>query len=237
MRLLSAILPLVLTAAALAEKPAALSPKEIAAGRIMLFDGETTYGWKVEGDAKIAEGVLKLGGPKTTTLTSTSEFPRGNVIWSFRHTGQNQATMTWRGEKRNLSATKNNSWVKETYEPGSLGWSPIRLTVPPGTELEIRSFVFEPILLEPLFSGVDLKGWNNITATTNGPNRNSPSRRRAGSMSRMAPAICKPNSNSTTSCCNSNASATASNSTAAFSFAACRGNIRMATKPRSTTVS
>ena len=142
-----------------AEQAASLSAKEIANGCIMLFDGETTFGWKVEGDAKVANGVLKLGGAKTTTLTSTSDFPRGNIIWSFRQAGLNQATMTWRGEKRNLSTTKNNAWIKETYEPGALGCSPIFLTVPPGTELEIRSFVFQPILLEPLFNGADLKGW------------------------------------------------------------------------------
>lgn len=145
-----------------AEKPASLPAKEIAAGHIMLFDGETTYGWKVEGDAKIAEGILKLGGSKTTTLTTTNEFPRGNVIWSFRHTGRNQATMTWRGEERKLSTAQNNSWIKETYEPGALGCSPVRLTVPPGTELEIRAFVFQPILLEPLFNGADLKGWKQF---------------------------------------------------------------------------
>ncbi len=162
MRWYFTLFSLVIAGVAAADKPAMLSPKEIADGQIMLFDGATTFGWNVEGDAKIADGVLKLGGPKTTTITTTSEFPRGEITWSFRNGGLNQTTMTWRGEERKLSATNNNKWVEETYEPGSLGCSAIRITVPPGSQLEIRSFKFHPILLEPLFNGGDLKGWKQF---------------------------------------------------------------------------
>jgi 3-keto-disaccharide hydrolase len=145
-----------------ADKPHALAAKEIADGWIMLFDGESTFGWKAEGEAKVTDGVLKIGGEKAGTLTSTSEFARGDVVWSFRQKGLNQATMTWRGEERKLSA--NNNWVKETYEPGALGCSAIKLHVPMGTELEIRAFWFRPLLLEPLFNGADLSGWKKFTA-------------------------------------------------------------------------
>ena len=33
-------------------KPNTLTPKEIEDGWILLFDGETTFGWKVDGEAK-----------------------------------------------------------------------------------------------------------------------------------------------------------------------------------------
>src|SRR3954469_24196464 len=53
-------------------KPNTLTPKEIADGWILLFDGETTFGWKTEGDVKIKEGSLVLtGGESGATLTST----------------------------------------------------------------------------------------------------------------------------------------------------------------------
>ena len=31
-----------------------LTPKEVADGWLLLFDGATTFGWKIEGDAKVA---------------------------------------------------------------------------------------------------------------------------------------------------------------------------------------
>jgi hypothetical protein len=159
----SAIFLLAASVSCAADKPFALGAKEIADGRIMLFDGETTFGWKIEGEAKVADGILKIGGEKTATLTTTSEFARGDVVWSFRQTGLNQATMNWRGEERKLSSTTNKAWVKEIYEPGALGCSPIRLNVPPGSELEIRAFSFQPMFLEPLFNGGDFNGWKQFT--------------------------------------------------------------------------
>ena len=65
--LFSLVLALGCTAPVFAEakpKPNTLTPKEIADGWILLFDGETTFGWKVEGDAAMKEGVLVVGGPK-----------------------------------------------------------------------------------------------------------------------------------------------------------------------------
>ena len=46
-------------------KPNTLTPKEIADGWILLFDGETTFGWKIDGEAKVKDGALVLvGGAK-----------------------------------------------------------------------------------------------------------------------------------------------------------------------------
>lgn len=65
-------------------KPNALTAKEIADGWVLLFDGETTFGWKVEGEAKVEKGVLVLGGTKATTITSTTAFGRVEVRWTSR---------------------------------------------------------------------------------------------------------------------------------------------------------
>src|SRR5215471_10082816 len=68
----AAVFGLLLAAApALADdkpKPNTLTPKEIADGWILLFDGETTFGWKIDGEAKVKDGALVLvGGAKEAT--------------------------------------------------------------------------------------------------------------------------------------------------------------------------
>src|SRR6516162_11281492 len=61
-------------------KPNTLTSKEIADGWILLFDGQTTFGWQIEGDAKVEKSELILGGDKATTVESTTSLP-----WSRAH--------------------------------------------------------------------------------------------------------------------------------------------------------
>jgi hypothetical protein len=56
-------------------KPNTLTPQEIADGWLLLFDGETTFGWKVEGEAKVEQGVLIVGGKKAARMSLTTPFP------------------------------------------------------------------------------------------------------------------------------------------------------------------
>ncbi len=82
--LLSAALPVT---AAKGDQPTAntLTPREIADGWILLFDGATTFGWKAEGDIKAADGVLTLaGGDKAAPLVSTSEFGDFELSFEYR---------------------------------------------------------------------------------------------------------------------------------------------------------
>ena len=53
-------------------KPNTLTPQEIADGWVLLFDGQTTFGWKVQGEAKVHGGTLVLGGTKETVVSTTS---------------------------------------------------------------------------------------------------------------------------------------------------------------------
>src|ERR1700686_5639849 len=43
-------------------KPNTLTAKEIADGWILLFDGETTFGWDAEGKVAVAKGALLVPG-------------------------------------------------------------------------------------------------------------------------------------------------------------------------------
>jgi hypothetical protein len=54
-------------------KPNTLTPKEIADGWILLFDGETTFGWTGSG-AKVEKGTLVLGGDKSAEFVTTMRF-------------------------------------------------------------------------------------------------------------------------------------------------------------------
>src|ERR1700722_17717585 len=56
-----------------------LTPKEIAEGWILLFDGKSTFGWNVEGGVKIEDGWLVLGGEKETKLQSTFAFGEASL--------------------------------------------------------------------------------------------------------------------------------------------------------------
>src|SRR2546423_14647417 len=80
MRRLSLVLVLLAVPAFADEKakPNTLTPKELADGWILLFDGETTFGWTAEGDAEVAGGVLTLGGSKATTLVTNTDLGHGS---------------------------------------------------------------------------------------------------------------------------------------------------------------
>jgi hypothetical protein len=74
-------------------KPNTLTPKEVADGWILLFDGDTTFGWQVQGEAKVADGTLILGGPMGCVLRSTCDFGaaydlRFDCRWEGKATGE-----------------------------------------------------------------------------------------------------------------------------------------------------
>jgi hypothetical protein len=55
-------------------RPNTLTPKEIADGWILLFDGESTFGWTIDGDTKVRNGVLVVGGMGAATPSLATRF-------------------------------------------------------------------------------------------------------------------------------------------------------------------
>jgi Domain of Unknown Function (DUF1080) len=187
---------LLLAAAGLARaadepKPNTLTPKEIADGWILLFDGESTFGWRAEGEANVKDGKLIVGGAKKATVTSTTEF--GDVELQFQHTWQ-----TVPGASPGDSAGGGrllgydvvlpvilDEWVdgylkadgkaiiskfsrkggggsgNGTREGSVRGG--IRFDVPRGLQLVLRNVKLRPINTKPLFNGKDLTGWKKYT--------------------------------------------------------------------------
>src|SRR5262249_10455798 len=92
-------------------KPNTLTPREVADGWLLLFDGETTFGWNVKGEARVADGVLELGGAKETTITL--DFGYCEAFWERRWEGKGQPKCVF-------TATPKKGGSKAT---GGLGFS------------------------------------------------------------------------------------------------------------------
>src|SRR5262245_42044786 len=101
MRCLSLLLVL-LTVPAFADdkpKPNTLTPKEIADGWVLLFDGETTFGWTVEGDVKVKDGAIVVGGAKAGAATSTTVLGPADYSFEFGPDGTGWRTGTITGNQ------------------------------------------------------------------------------------------------------------------------------------------
>ncbi len=46
---------------------------------LLLFDGESTFGWHIDGEAQVKDGELILGGAKPTTATFNTRFVNGGA--------------------------------------------------------------------------------------------------------------------------------------------------------------
>jgi hypothetical protein len=150
-------------AAVEAPGPNTLSAKEIADGWLLLFDGETTFGWEVSGAARVERGVLILGGDKPTTAQPTTPFPLPYRL-SFE--------ADWEGKAPpQLKTAFGSGAVKPLpgQEFGSLSFSadagfpvPIRVETPAGTTVRLRNIKLRPRLATILFNGKDLTWWKEF---------------------------------------------------------------------------
>lgn len=59
-----------------------LTPEQKAAGWLLLFDGESTFGWKAEGDLRDDRGILIVGGLLKPSTVSIPVVP-GEMTWEF----------------------------------------------------------------------------------------------------------------------------------------------------------
>jgi hypothetical protein len=141
-------------------KPNALTPKEIADGWILLFDGKTTFGWKVDGEAKVEKGVLTLGGKKETRAAVTTAFAGGHIVLQSTWRGKAEPTIRAGAIKGNFKGSGKDTFAEfdSSYGGGSPR-SPLSVVVPAGTRVLFRSVKFNPDVGEKLFNGKDLTGW------------------------------------------------------------------------------
>ncbi|VTR95407.1 Secreted glycosyl hydrolase OS=uncultured planctomycete GN=HGMM_F11G08C09 PE=4 SV=1: DUF1080 [Gemmata massiliana] len=187
-RLLAVCTALAVASPAFAEdkekpKPNTLTPKEIADGWILLFDGETTFGWKIDGTAEVKDGALVLGGAKSTTAVSTTTFTSYELQMQTSGAGaialhsikggshsaglNNQSSivrMTVVGSSEGGSSIENSTTAdpngaKTSITAATNGPAELRLEVPAGGSLSIKSLKLRPECPRSLFTGKNLDGW------------------------------------------------------------------------------
>jgi hypothetical protein len=173
---LSALLVLCCTLSIAAQekaKPNTLTPKEITDGWILLFDGDTTFGWKADGSVKVDRGVIQLGAGKRAELLNSTAFAGFEFraeygpdtmhasLWACdeltRPGGNHKVT--------DLLPSKDQAWQivglndRPPSEKDIGGPTGIRFDVNDRGVLKLRNAKLRPIGLKPLFNGKDLAGW------------------------------------------------------------------------------
>src|SRR5262249_51067269 len=68
-------------------KPNTLTPREITDGWVLLLDGDTTFGWKVEGEVGVKDGKLVLGGSKAATASLTTTWGKFSIDLEYSANG------------------------------------------------------------------------------------------------------------------------------------------------------
>src|SRR5579864_5078239 len=79
-----------------------MPPSFIDKGWLHLFDGSTTFGWKIAGEAGIDNGKLVLGGKKATSAFTTTHFGPHILSFVFHHEGQKPGEFLYNHEWRKL---------------------------------------------------------------------------------------------------------------------------------------
>ncbi|HMF20220.1 MAG TPA: DUF1080 domain-containing protein [Gemmataceae bacterium] len=125
-------------------------------GWLHLFDGTTTFGWTIDGEAKVEEGRLVLGGSKPTTAFTATHFGPHILSFAFKYDGSPPAEFLFDHQWRKL----DGSW--SAFDGGHANLhkrGPIGFRVPAGSKLTLTVVRLQPVQLRSIFNGRDLYGW------------------------------------------------------------------------------
>jgi hypothetical protein len=113
-------------------KPNTLTPKEIADGWILLFDGESTFGWKSVDDSEwtIADGMLAPQGDKAAALLSTTAFSEYTIEIQYQVTKESDAKLLCNQPAAEKKASPETKVDLVSYGPG---WTTAKATIRDGT--------------------------------------------------------------------------------------------------------
>jgi len=166
-------------------KPNTLTPKEIADGWILLFDGETTFGWEITRTSTnapllVTNGSLNMSGLGDCTMISSAKYAEFELRFEYKK-GKNQAHV---GVDKELP--KQTIGVKQTLDKESQwtpfqvrvnegqvqfgtdtkirwnGLTPIRFEQDQNANLQLRNIKLRPLNTTSLFNGKDLTGWKTF---------------------------------------------------------------------------
>jgi hypothetical protein len=169
-------------------KPNTLTPQEIAEGWILLFDGETTFGWKGEGAKPEAKmGVLVIGGDQQAKTTCTTAFSDGELDFESMGMGSGETRLHLNGlpvgNKLEFPIwcphkviIRNGSFQSMDTGGGAMGRLVSGTFLDPkkprsscvlgihtqGKRMMLRNIKFKAAGFEPVFNGKDLTGWKEV---------------------------------------------------------------------------
>jgi hypothetical protein len=132
------VLCLLPAAARAGDKANALTAAEAAEGWLLLFDGKTTFGWKVDGEAKADKGALIIGGKRITAAALATRFNSFELSLECRCEGDEQARLV---VKRGLASTPTM-----LERAGNEGWDKLTLRIEydPATQTEMNTMSYTP---------------------------------------------------------------------------------------------
>lgn len=146
-------------------RPNTLTAKELADGWILLFDGESSFGWKIEGDSRVENGMLVLGGAKGAVASSTMPFGPCRLYLEFALIqGKERGTLTLGETKTLLTLDTLNEFGFSNSTVGTpvRATIPVAVKIPPGSKVGLRNVKLQPSQPTPLFNGKDLAGWRTF---------------------------------------------------------------------------
>lgn len=177
------------SSATLAADQAKLTPQEIAEGWILLFDGQSTFGWKTTGEVSAQKGLLVLAG-RGASIESTSRFLEGTLEINYQlvkaecrftfHTtaqvvgGEPGASPPGaflriecgRGEggqgkcKVSKGAGLPINLTEEKASISDFKPAPVKIACETENGLIVTRIRFKPGGMKPIFNGKDLSGWH-----------------------------------------------------------------------------
>ena len=156
-------------------KPNTLTRKEIADGWILLFDGETTFGWRsVFDEETVSDGWLVVEPKKKYRATTqlTTKFPSG-MAYAYEAYYSGASTINTPGIAFRVAAPSSETRIQQSLEKTPKHHKGVlnredglsistTVYVPPGDKLFVRNLKMRPLEMKPLFNGKDLAGWKEF---------------------------------------------------------------------------
>jgi hypothetical protein len=100
----------VAVAAESSAKPNTLTQTQIEDGWVLLFDGQTPFGWKVEDGVKVADGMLAVaGGAKGVTAATDTEFSAFDLQFEYKAAKAKGIKLVLNGKSYDLEAAPKDS--------------------------------------------------------------------------------------------------------------------------------
>ncbi len=137
-----------------------LSEKQLADGRLLLFDGESTFGWTTTGDVTVEKGVLTLA-PEAIVEWPFALGP-GNVFLKFPDLGTGSFKVEFGSSTLEVRNPKGDTISGTSLGDGTRAVGALKITAPKDKAISLTAIHFRPQGCTSIFNGKDLKGWKKF---------------------------------------------------------------------------